>query len=650
MKRVLAIDIETYCPADLTKTGVYPYAGHPEFRILLFAYAFGDDPVRVVDLECGELIPEEVLAALMDGNVLKTAFNANFERVCLSNYFFLSLPAEQWECTMVKAASLGLPLSLAAAGKVLRIGQEKMEIGKALIRYFSLPCKPTKSNGGRQRNLPLHDTDKWNLFKTYCARDVEAERQIREKLNGYGTTETEKRLYVLDQTINDRGILLDMRLVENALKMDDACRKKLTAEACSLTGLDNPNSVAQLKQWIGEETGECVESLSKEAIKELLSGTDAEEVVRVLQLRQEMAKTSVKKYEAMANAVCADGRVKGLLQFYGANRTGRWAGRLVQVQNLPQNHLADLDLARNLVREGDLDMVGMLYGNVPDVLSQLIRTAFIAQRGCTYIVADFSAIEARVIAWLADEKWRLEVFRTHGKIYEASASQMFKVPVEDIKKGSVLRQKGKVAELALGYQGGTGALTQMGALKMGVKEEELQELVDAWRNANRAIVRLWGEAGNAAIEAVEYGSPVIIRHGIKFRVKSNVLFIELPSGRSLAYVCPRIDRNRFGSKALKYEGMNQTTKQWGIQETYGGKLVENIVQAIARDCLAEAMLRLEDAGYPIVMHVHDEVILEVKEGQGSLEEVCRIMGEPIGWAKGLPLRADGYVTSYYKKD
>lgn len=649
--RTLSIDIETYSPVDLAKAGVYPYAEHPEFEILLFAYAFDGEPVRCLDLARGEQIPAELLSALTDPEVIKTAFNAMFERVCIGRFFELSLPIEQWECTMVKSAMLGLPLSLAMVAKVLKLEQGKMEAGKALIRYFSLPCKPTKSNGGRTRNLPRHDLDKWRLFGEYCIRDVEVERAIRDKIAFFDIPEMERALYVLDQEINDRGVLLDAELVRNAIEMDTAYRDKLAEEAKAITALDNPNSVAQLKEWVSDKLGEEVESLTKGAIKDLSEETDDESVKAMLMLRLEMAKTSVKKYTAMANAVGRDGRVRALLQFYGANRTGRWAGRLVQVQNLPQNHLNDLDLAREVVKSGDLDMLEMLYGNVPDTLSQLIRTAFVAKEGHTLVVADFSAIEARVIAWLAGEQWRLRVFETHGKIYEASASAMFGVPIEEIHKGSPLRQKGKVSELALGYQGGTGALIQMGALKMGLTEDELQPLVDTWRNANPAIVRLWYDVGNAAIRAVETGLPTrILQGGITFEVSRGLLFVHLPSGRKLSYARPRVGLNKFGSKALQYDGMSQTTKTWGVQDTYGGKLTENIVQAIARDCLAYAMLNLRSAGYNIVMHIHDEAVSEVPAEGDYLDDVCSIMSQPIPWAKGLPLRADGYVTPYYKKD
>lgn len=655
MPKVLAIDIETYSPVDIKKSGVYAYAQHPEFEIMLFAYAFDSDPVQVIDLTLDNDLPQILIEALFNPSITKTAHNAQFERTCINRHLSKTTPAllkiEQWECTMVKSAMLGLPLSLAAVAKVLKLEEQKDTAGTALINYFCKPCKPTKTNGGRTRNLPEHDPEKWEKFKAYCAQDVETERAIRVKTSFFTIPESEKALYILDQEINDRGVLVDMDIVTNAIRMDASYKETLTDEATELTSLDNPNSVSQLKAWLSEETGVEVDSLTKDAILDMLKDTASDEVTRVLRIRQEMAKTSVKKYQAMSDAVCADGRIRGLLQFYGANRTGRWAGRMVQVQNLPQNHLKDLDFARQLVKSNDLEGLEMLFGNVPDTLSQLIRTAFIPKEGNTFIVADFSAIEARVIAWLADEKWRMDVFNTHGKIYEASASQMFKVPIEQVTKGSTLRQKGKIAELALGYQGGVGALEKMGAAKMGVKSDELQGLVDAWRNANQHIVRLWKEIGVAAIKAVTDLTTVDCKHGVSFIGKPNRLIIKLPSGRELNYLYPKMGENRFGNESLTYEGMNQTTKQWEKMETYGGKLTENIVQAIARDCLAYAMLQLGDRGARIVMHVHDEIIVEFTGiAEDGLKEVCRVMGEPIPWAKGLPLRADGYVTNYYRKD
>lgn len=644
----LAIDIETYSPVDLIKTGVYKYAEAKGFEILLFAYAFDDEPVQIVDFAQGETLPAKVLAALTDNDILKTAFNANFEITCMNSYLNIELDANQWECTMIRSAMCGLPLSLDLSSKVLSLEQEKMSAGKALINYFSKPCKPTKSNGGRTRNLPAHDMDKWNLFKRYCMQDVNVERAIRNKLDFLDIPNLEKKLWVLDQKINRRGVMVDMQLIQNAIKMDEACKIKLTEDSIKITGLDNPNSATQLKQWLCDELGESINDISKETVKELINRVTESDIITVLKNRQEASKTSVKKYITMNNAVCSDMRVRGMLQFYGANRTGRWAGRLVQLHNLPQNHLADLDLARETVKSGDMDLVEMMFGNVPDTLSQLIRTTFVAKPGCRFIVADFSAIEARVISWLADEQWRLNVFRTHGKIYEASASQMFHVPVEEITKGSPLRQKGKVAELALGYQGGTGALKQMGALKMGLEEDELPSLVETWRNANPAITGLWGCAERAAIKAISNGGSYIIQKGVKFVKRGAFLCIQLPSERCLYYARPRLEKNQWGRNAIKYEGLNQTTRKWELQDTYGGKLVENIVQAIARDCLAISMLRLEKAGYRIVMHIHDEVILE--NDSGNLNEVCEIMGMPISWAEGLPLKAEGYETPYYRKD
>lgn len=648
--KTLSIDIETYSSEDLSKSGVYKYAEAEDFEILLFAYAYDDGPVEIIDLASGETLPHQVFLDMRDPTVLKTAFNANFEITCMNRAFPGMQFPEQWECTMVKSAMLGLPMSLDGVAKALNLEQQKMAAGRALIRYFSMPCKPTKSNGMRTRNLPHHDPDKWALFKEYCKQDVETERAIRNKERWFTIPQKERELWLLDQRIIGTGVLIDRRMVENAIRMDDDHKEILTAEATELTGLDNPNSPAQLKEWLSEEIGEEVTSLTKTAIPELLDASDSEEVTRVLELRQEMSKTSTKKYQAMLDAVCADGRVRGLLQFYGASRTGRWAGRLVQVQNLPQNHLPDLDLARETVIEGDRELVELLYGNVPDTLSQLIRTAFVAPEGHRFIVADFSAIEARVTAWLAGEKWRLDVFASHGKIYEASASQMFKVPIDSIDKGSPLRQKGKIAELALGYQGGVGALKTMGGERMGLSEPEMQEIVDSWRLANPNIVRLWYDIQEAAMAVIgNIGRTVEVR-GCRFKWDKGLMWITLPSGRSLCYAAPGIGKNRFGGDSITYWGINQTTRKWEKQETYGGKLVENIVQAIARDCLAHSMLRLAEEGFKIVMHVHDEVVTEEPYDGKTVDEACRIMGEPISWAPGLLLRADGYETEYYKKD
>nr|DAL66939.1 MAG TPA: DNA polymerase I [Caudoviricetes sp.] len=646
----LGIDIETYSSEDIAN-GVYRYADAEDFTILLFAYSVNDGPVLITDIAQGEEIPPRIVEALTDPHVIKTAFNAAFERTCLNKFFGLNMDAEQWECTMVRSAMLGLPLSLDAVGRVLKLEQQKMQEGKSLIRYFSCPCKPTKVNGGRTRNLPQHAPDKWATFKRYCIRDVEVEQAIRRITAAYRIPESEHRLYVADQRINDRGVLVDMDLVTQAIRMDAAYKGRLNAEAVEISGLDNPNSVAQLKAWLEKETDTTVDKLSKKDLPALLASADNDKVERMLRIRQEMAKTSTKKYEAMRKTACSDGRVRGLLQFYGANRTGRWAGRLVQVQNLPQNHLEDLDYARSLVKSGDLSAVELLFGNVPDTLSQLIRTAFIAKDGCTFLVCDFSAIEARVIAWLAGEQWRLEVFRTHGKIYEASASMMFHVPVDEITKTDPRRQKGKIAELALGYQGGVGAMKTMGGESMGLTEEEMSEIVDNWRNANPAIVRLWKDVEAAARMVIRYGEPVSVK-GLKFFMSLGAMMIQLPSGRCLSYPRPSVGVNRFGSESICYEGVSQTTKQWCQQETYGGKLVENIVQGIARDCLAITILRLEEKGYPIVFHVHDEVIIEAPENDGvhTLQGVEEIFRMPITWAPGLPLKGAGYTTMYYLKD
>lgn len=905
--RTLAIDIETYSETDLLKSGVYKYAEDSAFEILLFAYKIDNGPTCIVDLANGEKLPEEIMEDLTDHDTLKVAYNANFEITCLESYFNITLPRYQWNCTMAKASQLALPLSLDACAKALQLDVEKDAAGKALIKYFSLPCKPTKINGGRSRNLSHHDKEKWEKFKAYCIKDVEVEYAIRKKISWFQVPKQEQEMWILDQQINSSGVLVDPVLVDNAIRISETYIQQLTEEAYELTGLENPNSAAQLKQWLSEETDSQVESLTKNAIPELLATVECDTVKRVLNIRQEMAKTSVKKYYAMRAAMCSDNRVKGLLQYYGASRTGRWAGRLVQVQNLPQNHLSSLDIARDLVLQGDLDTLDILYGNIPDTLSQLIRTAFVAPDGYRFIVADFSAIEARVIAWLAQEKWRLDVFNTHGKIYEASAAQMFKVPIESVTKGSDLRQKGKVAELACiaagqlvltdqglvpienisinhlvwdgtqfvshqglipkgfksvitydgltatpdhlvwiegqkepvqfqhaatsgarllrsangrkairlgenhftgkamekrlersastnamrfvrsrsvvsllqsysrkiqrlpelfktsedpkmvgqtfnirkaamyqsqrsqlsqlrrarnrvqiligagswfmdqrqhrnpyqrsgigsnqqrwalrarkpkicfqgnepsqqafletfdilnagpnnrftvsgvlvhncGYQGGPNALINMGALKMGIAEEELPKIIRQWRNANKKIVQFWDDVNDAAIEAVSNpGSIIKLKLGISFFMERGILFIQLPSGRRLSYLNAKIKEGKFGP-VVTYHGMNQTTKQWSVQETYGGKLVENIVQAVARDCLATAMLNLWNDGYEIAFHVHDEVVLQMPVDEGSLEEVNKIMGRPIPWAPGLPLTADSYETFYYKKD
>ena len=645
MGRILEMDIETFSDVDLIKCGVYAYADSPAFEVLLFAYSFDGGETRVIDLAQGEELPGEVAEAVFDGSVVKTAFNANFERTCLSKHFGRYLPPDSWHCSAVQAAVLALPRSLEDVGAVLGLDEQKMKEGRELIRYFCVPCKPTKANGGRRRNLPCHAPEKWELFKTYCMRDVDVEKAIRRKLYKFPIPEGEMELYRLDQRINDRGVLVDMGLVRQAVVCERLHKEVVTRRAYELTGLENPNSVAQLKGWLGENGVEA-ESLSKKAVSEMIGESDGE-VEELLRLRLLMAKTSVKKYEAMKRSVCSDGRVHGLLQFYGANRTGRWAGRLVQVQNLPQNHIEDLELARRLVREGRFEDVEMLYDSTPNVLSELIRTAFVPEPGCRFVVADFSAIEARVLAWLAGETWRLEVFSSHGKIYEASAAAMFHVPVEEVTKGSPLRQKGKIAELGLGYGGAAGALVSMGALDMGLSEDDLPPLVAAWRRANPHITQFWWDVDKAAVEAVTKRTGT--RAGrIGFEYRSGILFVMLPSGRKLAYVKPRMAVNKFGREGLTYEGILEN-KKWGRIETYGPKLVENIVQGTARDLLAEAMLRVEKRGYPIVMHCHDEIIAEVPEGMGSVEEMCGVMAVRPSWAEGLPLRADGYECPFYQK-
>ena len=650
--KTLSIDIETFSDIDLGKCGVYRYTDSPNFDILLFAYSIDEGPVQLVDLASGEEIPEEIVEAILSEDIIKTAFNANFERVALMRYLSRKLDKEvylhpsSWRCSEVQAAMLGLPLHLEGVAKVLRLGVQKMSEGKPLIRYFCIPCKPTAANGGRTRNLPSDAPDKWELFKQYNIRDVEVELEIRKKIKDYPIPESEQALYELDQRINDRGFRADMDFVMQAISCDKQFTVAAIERAYELTGLDNPNSVSQLKDWLSER-GVEVESLSKKNVKELVGETEGE-VEEALKLRLLMAKTSVRKYEAIERAVCSDGRVHGLFQFYGANRTGRFAGRLVQVQNLPQNHLVDLKLARDLVKEGRFDDMQMLFGNTPGVLSELIRTAFIPKESHRFIVADFSAIEARVLSWLAGEKWRLEVFQSHGKIYEASASQMFHVPIDKITKGSPLRQKGKISELACGYGGGVGALKSMGALEMGVEEHELQGLIDNWRRANPHIVNFWWEVDKMAIKAVKERTKTRT-HGIVFTYKSGMLFVRLPSGRDLVYVKPKLMLNKFGREGLTYEGLG-TTKKWERIETYGPKIVENIVQAASRDLLAEAMLRLDKAGFSIVAHVHDEVICEVPMGESSVEEVCSIMSESPKWSEGLPLDADGYECDFYQKD
>lgn len=645
--QTLSIDLETYSDQPLAKTGVYRYVESPDFEILLFAYSVDGGSVQQIDLACGEKIPSEILSALEDETVTKWAFNANFERICLSR--FLGYPTgdylepDSWKCSMVWAAYMGLPLSLEGVGAVLGLEKQKLTEGKDLIKYFCQPCAPTKSNGQRTRNLPEHAPDKWLAFKRYNIRDVETEMSIQSRISKYPVPDSVWEEYHLDQEINDRGVGLDMELVRQAIQMDGRSRSELTQAMKELTSLDNPNSVQQMKQWLADN-GVETDTLGKKAVAELLK-TAPPELQKVLTLRQQLAKSSVKKYQAMETAVCSDSRARGMFQFYGANRTGRWAGRIIQMQNLPQNHLDDLSEARGLVRVGDFDALEMLYEDVPDTLSQLIRTAFVPQENRKFIVADFSAIEARVIAWLAGEKWRQDVFAEGKDIYCASASQMFGVPVEKHGVNGHLRQKGKIAELALGYGGSVGALKAMGALEMGLQEDELPALVSAWRQANPKIVQFWWAVDRAVMDAVTRKTTTKT-HGIIFSARNGMLFITLPSGRSLAYVKPKIGENRFGGDCITYEGIGGT-KKWERIDSYGPKFVENIVQATSRDILCYAMKTLRCCS--IVMHIHDEVVIEA-DRRMSLQAVCDQMGRTPPWASGLQLRADGYETDFYKKD
>lgn len=639
----LSIDIETYSSVNLQKAGVYKYAESPDFDILLFGYSVDGGAVRVIDIACGEKIPAEIVDALSDESVTKWAFNAQFERVCLSNYLDTWLSPDSWHCTMVWSATLGLPLSLEGVGAVLGLEKQKLTEGKNLIKYFCVPCAPTKTNGGRTRNLPQHDMEKWEQFKAYNLRDVETEMSIQKKLSRFPVPDTIWDEYHLDQEINDRGIALDMTLVEQAIAIDSISRKNLTQQIQNLTDLDNPNSVAQMKGWLSDN-GLEMDTLGKKAVAETLK-TAPKHLADVLSLRQQLAKSSVKKYTAMQTAVCKDSRARGMFQYYGANRTGRFAGRIIQLQNLPQNHMSDLADARALVRSGNYDALDLLYDDIPDTLSQLIRTAFVPQDGRKFIVADFSAIEARVLAWLAGEKWRMRVFADGKDIYCSSASQMFGVPVEKHGINGHLRQKGKIAELALGYGGSVGALKSMGALEMGLTEEELQPLVNAWRNANPMITALWWDIDRAVKTTIREHIPTEVA-GLKFTYESGFLFMRLPSGRRLAYVKPRMGINQFGSESVTYEGVG-ATKKWERLESYGPKFCENAIQAIARDILMYAMQTLRNCS--IVAHVHDELIIEA-DRRMSLSAVCEQMGRTPPWAKGLLLRADGYECDFYKKD
>ena len=639
----LSIDIETYSSVNLQKAGVYKYAESPDFDILLFGYSVDGGAVHVIDLACGEKIPAEIVDALSDESVTKWAFNAQFERVCLSNYLDTWLSPDSWHCTMVWSATLGLPLSLEGVGAVLGLEKQKLTEGKNLIKYFSVPCAPTKTNGCRTRNLPQHDMEKWEQFKAYNLRDVETEMSIQKKLSRFPVPDSIWDEYHLDQEINDRGIGLDMTLVEQAIAIDSISRKNLTQQIQNLTDLDNPNSVAQMKGWLSDN-GLEMDTLGKKAVAETLK-TAPKHLADVLSLRQQLAKSSVKKYTAMQTAVCKDSRARGMFQYYGANRTGRFAGRIIQLQNLPQNHMSDLADARALVRSGNYDALELLYDDIPDTLSQLIRTAFVPQDGRKFIVADFSAIEERVLAWLAGEKWRMQVFADGKDIYCSSASQMFGVPVEKHGINGHLRQKGKIAELALGYGGSVGALKSMGALEMGLTEEELQPLVNAWRNANPMITDMWWDIDRAVKTTVREHIPTEVA-GLKFTYESGFLFMRLPSGRRLAYVKPRMGINQFGSESVTYEGVG-ATKKWERLESYGPKFCENAIQAIARDILMYAMQTLRNCS--IVAHVHDELIIEV-DRRMSLSAVCEQMGRIPPWAKGLLLRADGYECDFYKKD
>ena len=642
----LSIDIETFSDIDLIKCGVYKYADSPAFEILLFAYSIDDGEIHIVDLVRGEELPDEITEAIKSDTVIKTAFNAQFERVCLSKHLGILLDPSSWYCTAVQAAELSLPSSLAYVGAALGLERQKMTDGKELIKYFCVPCKPTKSNGSRTRNMPWNAPEKWALFKEYCKRDVDVERQIAEKLKKYPLSKSEHDLYVLDQNINDRGVLVDLELARQAVKLNSIQTAVATEQAYTLTGLENPNSVAQLKAWL-TENGVEIDSLSKKAVAALADETDGD-IQEMLHLRLLMSKTSVKKYEAVMRSVCRDNRVRGMMRFCGASRTGRWSGQILQVQNLPQNHLPDLTLARDIVKDGDFEMLDMTFGNVPNVLSELIRTVLIPKQNHRFIVADFSAIEARVLSWLAGEQWRLDTFRNGGDIYCASASQMFRVPVEKHGVNGHLRQKGKISELACGYGGSVGALKNMGAVEMGVPEDELQGLINDWRNANLHIVKLWTEVGNTAMKAIKEKTIVSLGK-LVFMYERGILFIRLPSGRRLSYIKPRIGTNRFGGDSITYMGVG-ASKKWERLETFGGKRVENIVQAIARDLLASAMMNVANAGYDIVFHVHDEIIAEVPDGQGSVDEMCMLMSINPDWADGIPLSADGYECEYYRKD
>jgi len=656
-ERHLSIDIETKSSVDIGKAGLYKYAQSDDFEILLFAYQIDEGEVQIVDLACGEKVPKFIVDCLSNPFVVKHAYNAAFEWYCLNRAGY-ETPLSQWRCTMAHGLYCGYTAGLAATGKAIGLPEDKqkMSVGKALIRYFCTPCKPTKANGGRTWNLPKHAPEKWKLFKEYCKQDVVTEKAILNRLSLFPMPEEEQELWQMDVRMNAFGVRVDTALIEGALTVDGISREKLTSEAISLTGLENPNSTAQLMTWLNEngtETGD----LRKDTVSALLEGQNPDAVQRVLEIRQQLGKTSIKKYVAMDTARCDDERVRGLTQYYGANRTGRWAGRMVQMQNLPRNYLKTLDEARKLVKGCNYEGLYMIYGNVPDTLSQLIRTAFIPSKRNKFVVADFSAIEARVIAWLAGEQWVNEVFATHGKIYEATAAQMFHVPVEKITKGNPeysLRQKGKVATLALGYQGGTSALIAMGALNMGLTEEELPDIVARWRNANKRICALWYAVEQAALTAMQTAQPQAI-YGLIFSLEGDAVYgqcfltVRLPSGRKLYYPKPFLQENRFGKLALHYYTVGQQTRKWEVTSTYGGKMTENIVQAVARDCLAETLRRIDAKGLQVVFHVHDEVIIDAP-AETTVDEICSLMAEPIAWAPGLILKGAGFESSYYMKD
>lgn len=646
---VLHIDLETYSDVDIGKCGAYRYVDSPNFEILLLAYAYDDEPVTVIDLAQGEAIPRDVLADITDDSAIKVAHNAAFERVCLSKYLNTRLDPMAWHCTMVHALSLGFPASLADVGKALNLEEDKqkMAVGKRLITYFCKPCKPTQANGQRTRNYPHHDLEKWDLFKEYNRQDVVTEQAIYDKLMKFPLPENERILYCLDQSINDYGIGVDTDLMDKVIGYSKDYEAALRKECEKLTGGINVHSIVQLKQWLTEQEGRQIDSLTKDDVDQLLKLDLKPSSKRILELRQETGKTSVKKYEAFERSICSDGRIHGAFQFYGAGRTGRWAGRLIQPQNFPRNAFEDIALARKMVKDKQWDEIEMLYGSMNDVFSTLIRTLIVPPQGMTFAIADYSAIEARVVAWMADEKWRQDVFADGGDIYCMSATQMFGVPVEKHGQNSHLRKKGKVAELACGYGGGVGALRKMGGEQMGLSEREMDEIIKKWRRSSPHVVKLWRELGDAAIEAIDTRLKVKCRHGVSFKYAKGILFMQLPSGRSLAYVQPRFD-----GQELTYMGMNQTTRKWERTKTWGGKLTENLIQAIARDCLATSMQKIQKAGYHIVMHVHDEVIVEIPtdDAKGHLKRIEELMGEPIEWAPGLILTADGFTSGYYRKD